>query len=136
MAVGDRTQAGWRILFVDDEPQIVDSISRILTHLGFQVAGHTSGSAAIDAFREAPDSFDAVVTDLTMPSMNGIALARALNALREHLPVIRCSGYGDPFEQEIEASDYAIRVFLRKPVSAAALRQAIEEVLADKQKQR
>ncbi|MCF6285057.1 MAG: PAS domain S-box protein [Candidatus Hydrogenedentes bacterium] len=130
MSVENGARETWRVLFVDDEAQIVDSMSGILTHLGFHVTGYTSSDAAIEAFREVPDAFDVVVTDLTMPGMNGIALARELNAIREGLPIILCSGYSDMFEEEIGENDHAIKVFLKKPVAASQLRQAIEDAVS------
>lgn len=110
-----------RLLYVDDEPQIVDSMRKILERLGFEVTGFTSSTAALECFQREPERFELLVTDLTMPGLNGMALAEAIGALRPGLPVILCSGYGDSIDESIIGQAGPIHVFLRKPVSARAL---------------
>ncbi len=68
-----------------------------------------------------------------MPGMNGIALARAIGELRDEIPIILCSGYGDNFAREIEENVLAIKAFLRKPVPANVLSAKIREVVASVQ---
>ncbi len=118
-----------RILFVDDEAPIVDSMSRILKCFGFEVTGYSDSMAAADAFREDPLAVDVVITDLSMPTLNGIELARLITELREDVPVILCSGYGATLGEEIENNSQMIKVFLDKPVSGIRLREAIEHVI-------
>lgn len=118
---GEKPGRPLQILFVDDEEQIVESMGRLLTHFGFTVSGQVGSLAALAAFREAPDTFDVVITDLSMPEMNGIDLARSLNAIRPDTPVILCSGYGDIFNQEIADNGHVIKAFLKKPVTISAL---------------
>jgi CheY-like chemotaxis protein len=65
----------------------------ILERLGYQVTGVTSSVKALEAFRIAPDAFDAVVADLTMPGIPGLALARRMRAIRPGLPFVLTSGY-------------------------------------------
>ena len=59
---------------VDDEQSIVDMLKEMLGGLGYDVAERYSSSDALQAFRARPDSFDPVITDLTMPHMTGIDL--------------------------------------------------------------
>ena len=56
--------------------------------------------AAVERFREAPNRFDLVITDLTMPDMNGIQLITILKVLRPSLPVILCTGYGHTLDHD------------------------------------
>lgn len=119
-----------RILYVDDEAQIVDSMRRILERYGFEVTGFTSSRAAFEALQGNPMRYDLLVTDLSMPEMNGIELARAASALRSGLPVILCSGYSDSFEKSIGENADLIRAFLKKPVSARELAAEIRRVVA------
>jgi len=121
-----------RILFVDDEPPIVDSMSRILTCFGYEVAGYCDSAAAVSAFRENSADIDVVITDLSMPEMNGIELAQQLKSVRDDVPVILCSGYGATFNEEIERNQDVIKVYLEKPVTAMQLREAIATVCPTK----
>ncbi len=117
-----------RILYVDDEAQIVDSMRRILERFGFAVSGFTSSRAALEAVRNAPTSFDILVTDLTMPDLNGIELAEAILEILPEIPVVFCSGYSDSPEQVMAESANPLRVFLRKPVSARILSEEIQRL--------
>ena len=64
------------VLVVDDEKFIVDMIEEMLEILGYEVVPRYSSSDALEAFRTRPESFDLVITDLTMPHMTGADLAR------------------------------------------------------------
>lgn len=119
-----------RIMFVDDEASIVDSMSRILRCFGFEVTGYTDSTQALEAFRNDPSAVDVIITDLSMPTLNGIELAQGTAAVRGDVPVILCSGYGATFNEEIETNQAVIQVFLEKPVTGIRLRQAIDQVCA------
>lgn len=123
-------EAKLRVLYVDDEAQIVDSMRRVLERFGFDVSGFTSSTAALESFQNDPMGYDFLVTDLTMPVLNGVDLAEAIVALRPGLPVILCSGYGDSFEKNLDDGPKSIRVFLKKPVSARALAAEIRRLAA------
>jgi PAS domain S-box-containing protein len=82
-----------RILFVDDEPMLVDLVRTMLAKQGYRVTGLTDPLEALAAFRDAPQQFDIVITDLTMPGMTGDRLAEAIAAIRPDLPILLCSGY-------------------------------------------
>lgn len=117
------------ILYVDDESQIVDSMRRILERLGFGVSGFTSSRAALEQFQKTPFQFDVLVTDLTMPDLNGIELAQAACTLRAELPIVFCSGYGETFENTLAEAPDPRRVFLKKPVSARLLADEIRRLV-------
>jgi signal transduction histidine kinase len=75
-----------RILLVDDEASVAEMGQRLLTRLGYEVVAYTSSREALDAFRGAPEGFDLLITDHTMPQMTGEALARAVRQIRPDLP--------------------------------------------------
>jgi CheY-like chemotaxis protein len=127
-AAEESTATKLRVLYVDDEAQIVDSMRRILERFGFVVSGFTSSRGALEALRSAPGSFDILVTDLTMPDLNGFELAEAVLEILPEMPVIFCSGYGDAFEQIMAEGANPLRVFLRKPVSARTLSEEIQRL--------
>nr|WP_240979029.1 ATP-binding protein [Longimicrobium terrae] len=84
--------AGQHIMYVDDEPALCHIMTRILAHLGYRCTAFTDPVAALQEFRTAPHDFDAVVTDLQMPAMSGLDLARAVRSVRPGVPVAIASG--------------------------------------------
>ncbi|HEX6037689.1 ATP-binding protein [Longimicrobium sp.] len=92
----DRAQgprgAGQHVMYVDDEPALCHIMTRILVHLGYRCTAFTDPVAALQEFRTAPQAFDAVVTDLQMPAMSGLDLARAVWSVRPGVAVAVASG--------------------------------------------
>ena len=117
-----------RILFVDDEVFQTDMFRHMLGLLGYKVETRNSGAGALASFRQNPDAFDLVVTDMIMPEMTGDHLARALLELRPDLPIILCTGYSDNMTEE-KALAMGIRAFALKPLTMERLSVLIREVL-------
>lgn len=122
-------QGSERVLFVDDEPALEALCRRMLERLGYRVTSFADPRAALEAFRAAPDTFDVVITDQTMPGMTGDELARALRGLRPDVPVILCTGFSHVMD-EGRAAAAGIDAFLSKPLLADDLGGAIRRVLA------
>ncbi len=80
------------VLFVDDEESLARFGGEMLESLGYYAVVRMSASEAFQAFRMAPQRFDLLITDVTMPNMSGIALAKDCRQLRPDLPIILCSG--------------------------------------------
>ena len=116
------------ILVVDDEPQIVNFQKQVLKRLGYRVKAKTDSMAALAAFRSAPGTFDALITDMTMPRMTGEHLARELREIRPDIPVIPCTGYSDNISKET-AMGMGINAFLMKPVDRTDLAKALRKIL-------
>ena len=102
-----------RILFVDDEEALLFLAERLLGRLGYRVTTFDSPIEALQAFRESPEAFDALVTDISMPAMNGFDLAAEIRALRPSLPVVVISGYLRP-EDEERAASLGVRALIPK----------------------
>ena len=117
-----------RILFVDDEATLVEITRIMLERLGYRVSAHTDGQAALDRLRSAPQDFDLVITDHTMPGMTGFELARHILALRPDLPIILCSGYGSAVSEEM-ARQAGIRLLAAKPLTRNGIGALIRRVL-------
>jgi CheY-like chemotaxis protein len=79
-------------------------------------------------FRQSPEKFDLVITDMTMPQMTGDVLARELISIRPDIPIIICTGYSDRIDTDI-ANDIGIRELLMKPVVMKDIAQCIRRVL-------
>jgi len=120
-----------RILFVDDEPALVDIGISMLSALGYQVTGVTSSMEALNLFRAAPDRFDLVITDMTLPKLTGIDLSREMIQIRPEIPVILCSGIRDS-ETEGQVKSLGIRAYCIKPLTRRDLSRVIRETLDER----
>jgi CheY-like chemotaxis protein len=119
---------GERILLIDDEAMIADSAGKLLGRLGYQVTAKTDPRAALQAFEENPSSFDLVVTDLTMPRLSGIDVARKVLALRPGLPVLLASGYNATWTPE-KIRELGLGGLINKPLTTGALASAVRAAL-------
>jgi CheY-like chemotaxis protein/two-component sensor histidine kinase len=117
-----------RILFVDDEEALVQLGKEMLTDLGYDVIERTNSLEALELFKSRPDWFDLVITDMTMPKMTGIELARELTLIRPAMPIIICTGFSEEITTE-NVKDMGIKELIMKPIIqrqlAAAVRRAI-----------
>jgi CheY-like chemotaxis protein len=84
-----------RILLVDDEPQVRESVKRLLVGQGYTVVEASHANDAIRIYDAAPSEIDLVLTDVTMPGMSGYDLAEHLRARAPDLPVVLMSGYAE-----------------------------------------
>jgi signal transduction histidine kinase/CheY-like chemotaxis protein/HAMP domain-containing protein len=116
------------ILFVDDEKAMVDAIRPMIERLGYEVTARTSSIEALEAFSANPDRFDLVITDFTMPNLNGMELAKKLYKLRSDIPVILCTGYSELINEE-KAKGNGILAFVMKPVVLGEIANAVRKVL-------
>ncbi len=122
-----------RILLVDDEEAIAKVEKQMLERLGYQVIIRNSSPDALQTLRSNVDSFDLVITDMTMPNMTGDKLAKEMIALRPDLPIIICTGFSERINQE-KAEAFGIKGFLMKPVVKSELAQMVRKVLDESQK--
>jgi len=120
-----------RILLVDDEEAIVETVKQMLDRLGYIVVPRTSSIEALETFRKDPEGFDLVITDLTMPRMTGSEFTKELMRLRPDIPIILCTGYSELMGEE-EAKAMGIREFFKKPVRSQEMLERIRSVLDKK----
>jgi PAS domain S-box-containing protein len=119
---------GERVLLVDDEEPLVDMTAEVLAQLGYDSARFTDGRAALEAFENAPEAFQVVVTDEVMPALTGTELARRVHRLRPDLPVVLVSGYSGPILTQ-RALGAGVSELLKKPVQSRELAAALSRIL-------
>jgi PAS domain S-box-containing protein len=119
-----------KVLFVDDEDVLARWGEQVLTHLGYTVVAKTNPHEAVEIFRSQPTSFDLVVTDQTMPTMSGEALAKALLEIRRDIPIVLCTGFSHTMSEE-KAAQLGLKGFLMKPVNGSVLAETLKELLED-----
>jgi two-component system cell cycle sensor histidine kinase/response regulator CckA len=121
---------GGRILLVEDEDSVRLVTERALTRQGYEVTTASDGEDGLEALRAAlaaGKTFDLVVSDVVMPSMDGPTMARELRKLAPDLPVLFMSGYAEgQLRSEI---DIARMHFIAKPFSIAQIGEKVAEVL-------
>ena len=121
------------ILFVDDEEFLVEIGKDMLERLGYEVVAHTSSYDALKDFKEQPDGYDLVITDMTMPEMTGDRLAHKIKKIRDDIPIIICTGFSEKISSD-NVKQMGINEYLMKPVTVRALaktvRSAIDNVKA------
>ncbi len=126
-------QPDWRghghVLVVDDEETVRVSTARMIEALGFTTRLAEDGATGLEIFRAAPESFDLVVLDLTMPLIDGVEVFRQIRALRPGTRVLLVSGYN---EQEAVArfTGHGLAGFLQKPFTLPTLRARLQQVFA------
>ena len=127
---------GWhkRLLLVDDEEALVHLWQAALEHLGYSVVACTRSPAALHVFRAAPQSFDLVITDYTMPALTGEVLAQELRRIRPDIPIILYTGLSDTMTAE-RARVLGIDAFILKPLGVHDLNLTIRQVLAQRMAQ-
>lgn len=121
-----------KLLIVDDDPIILRSMRDVLETDGHVVTAADGGAAGIAAFAAAHDAgrrFDAVITDLGMPRMDGGRVARNIKAVSPSTPVILLTGWGERLKADDDAPAHVDRV-LSKPPKLAELRLALAEFCA------
>jgi PAS domain S-box-containing protein len=115
---------GQHLLLLDDEPALTHSLQRLLARINYRVTISNQARAAIELCRAQPAQFDLVITDLTMPEMNGLEVACQLHAIRPDLPVLLTSGFSDAISPaDLQAA--GVRELLQKPVTLAALAEVL-----------
>lgn len=116
------------IMLVDDDIEVSGTFRRILLRLGYRVEAFTSPIAALERFRQRPEQFDIILSDLMMPELGGEALVTAIRHLRPEIPVLFCSAY-KPDKIVVPG---AMPEILDKPVDpsnlANALRFQLDEI--------
>lgn len=116
-----------RILVVEDDTDLRETLWRALSREGYQVSQAGDGTEALSALRMRP--YDLAIIDLVLPRMGGIQILEQLRSLGLTIPAIVISAYGDRFSYN-RAVELGASEFLVKPVKLVELYRAVRRVLA------
>ncbi|MBT7890056.1 MAG: response regulator [Deltaproteobacteria bacterium] len=119
------------ILFVDDESDLCDVYGEMLKSQGYRVQTTSSSRDALDRFIKNSCAYDLIVTDYTMPEMNGIELSREIHKYNNNMPVILISGLGELIPDE-ELKSTGIVARYSKPIEFGTLIRGVKEILDKK----
>jgi PAS domain S-box-containing protein len=119
------------IMVVDDEESIRSLLEQMLTHGGYRVKVFADGNFAWKALSADPMAWDLLITDLTMPNMNGAELTRKAAQLRPDMPIILCTGYNE-MENGNQEGALPFTTCLQKPITIQELLATTARVLQER----
>ena len=122
-----------RILVVDDEPAVLETVREILVLKGFDVVVAADGIQAVDTVANT-QNLDLIITDMNMPGMNGLDLLKLIGRLKRNLPIIILTGNAT-VENALESVKEGACNYLFKPFNVDKLLSAVARVLFQSQTQ-
>ncbi len=116
-----------KIMLVDDEESILISTKALLEDFGYEVSSFCNGMDAFGAFKSTPHQFDIVITDVSMPKMNGVMLVKKILAVKPEQPIIICTGYSDLIDRK---KAVAMGIYYHeKPLAVKEIVKSIRKIL-------
>jgi diguanylate cyclase (GGDEF)-like protein len=127
-AAGDVAKAPVRLMVVDDQAEVLLVVCRVLEKAGYVVDRADSGDMCLEKIKAAETPYDLLVTDLTMPGMDGLQLLKRVRHLSPDTAGIVLTGYAT-IENAVSSFQSGVRAFLRKPVDRMELLGAVDNAL-------
>lgn len=118
------------ILVVDDEKTITGMLKDMLGGLGYSIDTLNSSLVALEVIKQDPDKYDLLITDLTLPDLTGIELAKALRDEHLNCPIIIITGYGVESLTRSAMAELRISKVLKKPIIFRKIAEAIREAIS------
>lgn len=117
------------ILLADDDAAVRDLVRRALTAEGHSVHVTQDGAEALDHLTAHPGTIDLLVTDVDMPQLDGVSLAREAVQLKPNLAIVLMSGFSDQLDR---ASTISAKRFvsISKPFSLEQIKTVVRSILA------
>lgn len=115
------------ILLVDDNEEVLASVSEMLKQLGYRVTTRSGAADALDTLGRDPDDFQLLLSDITMPRVSGVEMVARLQIIRSDLPVVFMTGFSTA---QNTARSPSVRAMLIKPFTLAELKAAIAQALS------
>ena len=122
-----------RVLIAEDDEPIRAMIARALLENGHDVVTANNGAAALEILARERGRFDLLLTDITMPVMDGVALALATGRDYPDVTILLMTGYADQRERAHDL-DALVHDVITEPLSVATIRSAVDEALARRQR--
>ena len=131
--MGGKKMNSKKILLVDDDETLCDTLSKILTKRGHVVTSKKSGPEAIKSLCKS--SYDILLTDLSMPEMDGVELLEAARTMAPKMVEIIITGHSD-VTSYFDAMNAGAAAYIKKPVKIDELEAIFEKVLGKKRNRR
>jgi len=117
-----------KVLVVDDEAVVGQSFDRVLSEKGYEVNTALSGEEALR--KVGTNGYDLVFTDIKMPGMDGLEVAKRIKEMNPWVPVVVVTGYGTE-DNEARAEEIGVSGFLRKPLSPEVIEWITKKTLKE-----
>jgi len=117
-----------KILVVDDEPELCNLFSKIMTEMGYEVSTAVGGWQGLAKIRENPP--DILFLDIKMPQMDGLECLRRIKKIKRKFVVVVMTGYGD-IESAREAMRLRADEFISKPFDLDDLKRLVNELVGE-----
>lgn len=130
---GDIFQGNECILLVDDDENVLKSVTNVLKRFGYDVVGEKNGKDALRIFKNQSKTFGLVITDQYMPGFSGLELARKISGIDPDIPIVLCTGFSDKIDKK-KLKKAGIHEIILKPVNTSELAQTIRRVLDETKK--
>lgn len=118
-----------KLLIVEDDSSVRSFVARALAASGYTVVTAEDGLDGLNKIREAAGAFDLVLSDIRMPAMDGIEMAREVSRTFPHLRLMLMTGFADQRERAVEL-DGTVRGVVNKPFTLVELRERVGAALA------
>lgn len=116
------------ILVVDDEESIAIFLQQLLRQYNYRVTYTTSSKHALEIFKDSVADLDLIITDQTMPELNGTEMIKQMFEIKSDIPVILCSGYSENIDEKA-ALDLGCTKYMEKPINSKKIIQTLNEIL-------
>src|SRR5690606_37814891 len=113
-----------KILLVEDNAEVSDIVTCLLQDLGQEVVAAPHGNAALDILNQRDGAFDLVISDIVMPELNGLQLARKIQQRWPRMRIVLATGYSHALA-DLEPAEFPV---LHKPYSIEALTKVIDAI--------
>ena len=117
------------VLVVDDEPSVLQLVTRILSLDDLYLLTATNGVDALEMFRQHLTEIDCVILDMTMPRLDGATACKEMLRLNPEMPIILCSGYSESAVDHLVADNESVQ-FVSKPFSATTILSVVRNSLS------
>ncbi len=117
-----------RVLVIDDEEVVLDSISRILTEEGFEV--HTSLKGGSGISHAINESYNLILTDIRMPDIDGLKVIRDIKRFRPSVPIVIITGYAT-ITSAVQAMHLGAANYIEKPFTPEQLVETVTSAMED-----
>ncbi len=121
---------GGRIMVVDDEAAVGKFLTEYLRSQAYHVEQYTSVLDALQVYSDDPEGFGVILSDYSMPEMNGLEFYHNLKSLDRNVQMIICTGFSEQFDQQA-AIDAGMAGYLPKPVDTQILMELVEKLMSD-----
>ena len=119
---------GQHVMYVDDEVSLCAAMKRALVLLGYRCTVFSDPRAALEAFRDNSDQFDAVISDIVMPNLSGTDIVREFRAIRPNIPIALTSGRIER-GAEIVSDLEGVKAWISKPATIGQINAALTILL-------